>query len=100
MPTARIIFHRLAIKEYRSARAWYKKRSPRTAERFCAAVDHATERAAADFAALSVLAARFRSIRVKRFPYQLILEAKSPSTITVLAVAHTSRRTGYWRHRK
>jgi hypothetical protein len=39
---------------------------------------------------------RFRL--VDRFPYQIVLELRRESVL-VLAVAHTSRRPGYWRRR-
>ena len=43
MPTMEVIFHRLAAREYRSARDWYAERSPDVAEQFRIAVDRAVE---------------------------------------------------------
>jgi mRNA-degrading endonuclease RelE of RelBE toxin-antitoxin system len=39
-----------------------------------------------------------RRFRVKNFPYLLIYKIKQ-QTIFVLAVAHTSRKPGYWKNR-
>jgi len=39
-------------------------------------------------------------VRVNRFPYLLIFGEQSPNVVMVVAVAHTSRRPGYWRHRR
>ena len=41
----------------------------------------------------------FRRARVKRFPYVVVFEVR-PDEILVVAVAHASRRPGYWRRRK
>jgi hypothetical protein len=49
--------------------------------------------------ALPVLSGPYRWVRVRRFPYLLIFRRKSPEVIVIVAVAHTSRRPGYWRRR-
>ncbi len=99
MPTTEVIFHRLAAREYRSARDWYAERSPDVAEQFRTAVDRAVERIAADPNALPPLGAKYRRVRVIRFPYALVFRQLAPQTIKVVAIAHTSRRPGYWRRR-
>ncbi len=38
----KVVFHRLAIREYLQARRWYAERSQSAAERFKAAVEIAT----------------------------------------------------------
>ena len=40
-----------------------------------------------------------RRLSMRRFPYSLIYTV-SDDEILILAVAHHSRRPGYWRHRK
>jgi len=42
---------------------------------------------------------RVRSRRVKRFPYAIIYELREKECV-VVAVAHSSRRPGYWRSRR
>jgi plasmid stabilization system protein ParE len=42
---------------------------------------------------------RLRQGSLRRFPYKVIFEVKSEEKLLVLAVAHTSRRPGYWQDR-
>ena len=100
MPTSEVTFHRLAAREYRAARDWYRQRSVETAERFCFAVDRAASRIASDIDALPTLTGAYRYARVNRFPYVLIFRQTAPGVVMVVAVAHTSRRPGYWRGRR
>ena len=98
MPTT-VVFHRLAAREYRNSRDWYAARSDSVAERFRIAVDRAVARVEAEADALPVHSGPYRWVRVRRFPYLLIFRRKSPEVIVIVAVAHTSRRPGYWRRR-
>jgi hypothetical protein len=97
--TVAVVFHRLAAKEARTARKWYEQRSPEAAERFHAAVVHATGKIREDVGTHPVGKSQFRYVRVGRFPYCLIYCLESPSTAKVVAVMHFRRRPGYWRHR-
>ena len=86
MPQPQIVFHRLAAKEYRSARDWYAARSVDVAERFRIAVDRATGRIATQREILARLGRKYRWVRVSRFPYLLILrEARSRGIWAVTA---------------
>ena len=100
MPTSNVVFHRLAAREYRSARDWYVARSTEVAKRFHASVDRAVDRIAAQAESLPRLLGEYRYVRVGRFPYLLIFRQIAGKEIVILAVAHTSRRPGYWRRRK
>jgi toxin ParE1/3/4 len=44
------------------------------------------------------LARPFRRARISRFPYVVVFDLR-PDEIVVIAVAHTSRKPGYWRNR-
>lgn len=44
------------------------------------------------------LARRFRRARVSRFPYVVVFYSRQDKVV-IVAVAHTSRRPGYWRNR-
>ena len=99
MPSFHVLFHRLAIREYRLARNWYREQSVEVAERFAVAIDQAVSRIATRADMLPTLTASSRYIRVSRFPYILIFRFVDDDTVMVVAVAHTSRRPGYWRHR-
>ena len=98
--TAAVVFHRLAAKEYRSARDWYAQRSAQAAQQFTVAVDRAVDRIAQRTVSLPVLAEPNHYARVAGFPYVLVFRPLEPEIMIVLAVAHTSRRPGYWRRRK
>ncbi len=100
MPQTEVVFHRLAAREYRLARDWYAARSADVAERFRAAVDRAVDRVSTKRAMLARLGTSYRWVRVKRFPYVLIFREVSPDLVRIVAVAHTSRRPGYWRRRR
>ena len=92
-------FHRLAANELRAASHWYAKRSPETAVRFELAVEAAVMRIRTDPDALPIERRHLRWVRVRRFPYRLIFEHREPQRLVVIAVAHASRRPGYWRRR-
>ena len=100
MAGALVGFHRLAAREYRKARDWYKARSPETALRFVQSVDRAMNRIAASPDALPGLAGDYRYVRITGFPFVLIFRSANTNSVTVFAVAHTSRRPGYWRRRR
>jgi plasmid stabilization system protein ParE len=100
MPASRVLFHRLAAGEYHSAREWYRERSVEVAKRFCMAVGRAADRIAADADSLPALTGTYRYARVDRFPYVLVFRRLDAHVVVVVAVAHTSRRPGYWRRRR
>jgi plasmid stabilization system protein ParE len=94
-----VIFHRLAAKEYQKARAWYARRNPAAAQRFqdevnrvVLLIDQAPNQGA-------VYRGPFRWMRLRRYPYVLYYAEASPAQVTVFAVAHGSRRPGYWLRR-
>lgn len=99
MPASQVIFHRLAAREYREARDWYRQRSLAVEQRFRVAVDRAVSRIVIDAESLPVLAKAYRYVRVARFPYVLVVRRLDGDAVMVVAVAHTSRRPGYWRRR-
>ena len=57
------------------------------------------ERISGEPDALPPLGIKYRWVRVSRFPYVLVFRELTPKTVKVVAVAHTSRRPGYWRRR-
>ncbi len=100
MPISRIRFHRLAAREYRSARDWYWERSPTVAHRFIMAVDRAADRIVANAESLPALTGAYRYVRVAGFPYVLVFRRIEADLVKIVAVAHTSRHPRYWRHRQ
>ena len=100
MPALSVAFHRLAAAEYRSARDWYADRSADVARDFCIALDQAVSRISSRSEFLPKLGPVYGWTRVRGFPYMLVFRQRSPQSIMVMAVAHTSRRPRYWRGRR
>ena len=95
-----IDFHDLARTELRSAQQWYRMKSREAAARFQMRVELAIERIAKDPASLPRIGRHHHSIRVSRFPYVLVFRVREEGSAFVVAVAHTSRRSGYWNRRR
>lgn len=91
----RVAYHRLAAKELIDSALFYEHRRAGFGEEFLAAAE----------AALAFIRAHpesgrpgphgTRSHPAKRFPFRLIYEVQ-PDRIWIVAVAHLSRRPGYW----
>ena len=96
MPTKSVTLHDEAAADYDAAFDWYLVRSPKAAVRF----DEAVARALSEIARAPQRWPRgsygTRRFLLRGFPYLLIYRENSPDAIQVLAVAHTSRRPGYW----
>ena len=96
MPTDRTEFHEEAAAEYDAAFDWYLGRSLDAALKFDAEVERAL---AQIFQAPQRWASGSHSTRrflLRQFPFVLIYRELPSAAIQVVAVAHTSRRPGYW----
>jgi plasmid stabilization system protein ParE len=87
-----------AIAEAREARLWYAARSPLAAARFMAELDQAVARASTAPDTWSAYLHGTRAVRLGRFPHLLVFRTLEKA-VQVIAVAHPSRRPGYWRRR-
>lgn len=95
-----VSFHRLARREYLSARRWYAGNgSVELAESFQEEVDRSVQTILNDPQALPTYENDFRWIRLRRFPYVPYCRILDDGNVVVLAVAHARRRPGYWRRR-
>ena len=94
-----IDFHPLAVAELRQALRWYHTKSPRTARRFFEQIQSAIGRLAADPSSYPLIRPGFHYVRVSKFPFVLVYQIRSEKDVFVAAVAHTSRRSGYWKRR-
>ena len=98
----RIRFHEGARSEFLAAAEWYESERPGLGDEFLHQIDKALETIAAQPRAWPTLATRrgtdFRRFAVPRFPYSVIFAAREKE-LFVLAVAHGSRRPGYWTDR-
>ena len=100
MAPAAILFHRLARREYQKAFAWYAHRTLQAALSFENDVTGALQRIAANPNRWPVFQGLDRFVQVKRYSYVLYYRIVDPTLVLIMAVAHTSRRSGYWRRRK
>ena len=94
----RVVYHRLAGNEFVRSALYYERRRRFIGDAFINAVELAVGelqrypnigRAEKNDA---------RSIKVRRFPFRLVYQIQ-PDRIWIVAVAHLSRRPGYWRRR-
>jgi toxin ParE1/3/4 len=99
VPTRRIEFHDEAGAEYDAAFDWYLERSPDAAFRFDAEVDRALTQIAAAPRRWASGPFSTRRFLLRGFPYVLVYREQAAEKIQIIAVAHTSRKPGYWRKR-
>jgi toxin ParE1/3/4 len=99
MSAVTITFHRLAAQEFRQARSSYARRSQRAALRLIQAIDTVLQQIAEDPKRWPLYDDRHRWVKTKKLPYLLLYRPTGEDRLTVVAVAHTSRRPGYWRRR-
>ena len=95
----RVVYHRLAASEFVEASVFYEKRRPLLGDRFMAAVDMAREAVRENPARGRPEKSGLRSFKVRRFPYRLFYEEQE-DRLWIVAVAHLSRRPGYWVRRR
>ena len=62
-----VVFHHLAAREYREARAWYQTRSPAAAERFRVEFDRVVQRIRDAPLAGAIFRDEIRWMRLRRF---------------------------------
>ena len=90
-----VIFHRLALSEYRRAIGWNRAQNIDVARRFVNAVEDSVERIRRYPALGSPCFGQYRWVRVKKFKYMLYHRQLSHSLVMIYAVAHAHRRPGY-----
>ena len=91
-------FHPEASSEAIEAYAWYFERDPGAAVAFDSELDRSLRRALDFPEAGRPSLYGTRATRLSNFPFHLIYRPSGP-VLRVIAVAHTSRRPGYWRGR-
>jgi plasmid stabilization system protein ParE len=96
---ANVLIADVAEEEYTDSLKWYAERSRRAAEGFEAEFAHALEAIAAHPDRYPLCDDRHRFYLLRRYPFQIIYRQTSDDRWLVVAVAHTSRRPGYWLNR-
>jgi plasmid stabilization system protein ParE len=95
----KLLIAEAAEEEYTDSLSWYAERTRRAAEGFEAEFERALESIAAHPERYPLCDDRHRFFLLKRYPFQVIYRQSSEERWLVVAVAHTSRRPGYWRNR-
>lgn len=85
-----------AEQDYTESLRWYAQRSKRAAEGFQIEFSRALEAIAADPGAYPLCDDRHRFYLLRRYPFQIIYRVVAEDQPLIVAVAHTSRRPGYW----
>jgi len=98
VPAKIVELHEEAASEYGAAFDWYLDRSPDAARRFDAEFERALGEIAHAPQRWASGSHDTRRFLLRKFPFLLIYRERL-SDIQVLAVAHTSRRPGYWKER-
>ena len=93
-----IQFHPDAVTEMSEAALFYEERQPGLGERLLHAIEEALDAVKTHPALCRADKRGRRKYRIRRFPYLLIYKA-TPQMIVILAIAHTSRKPGYWKGR-
>jgi toxin ParE1/3/4 len=96
---AKVGLHEEAGAEYDAAFDWYLERSEETAIRFSGEVERALADIGRSPQRWAAGSHRTRSYLLRKFPYVLVYRELASNDIQVVAVAHTSRRPGYWKSR-
>ena len=94
----RVRFVGPARAEFLAEVAYYHQAQPGQGARFAAAIEEATARALTFPLSGSPSEPNVRRVAVKNFPFSVVYRPERDG-IVVFAVAHHSRRPGYWRGR-
>jgi plasmid stabilization system protein ParE len=99
MPNNAVEFHGEAVVEYDAAFDWYLARSPEAALKFDAEVDRALSQILQAPRRWASGPYQTRKFLLRQFPFTVIYRERASANLQVLAIAHTSRKPGYWRPR-
>lgn len=94
-----IDFHAEALEELRQATVYYETQLPGLGLDLYVEVSAALDRIREHPHIGSLIKSRFRRVVLNRFPFSIVYRLSGSSSAVILAVAHHSRRPGYWRAR-
>jgi plasmid stabilization system protein ParE len=100
MAPAAILFQRLARREYDEAVRWYARRNAQAARGFENEANRALQLISANPNGWPVYQGSDHFFRLRRYSYVLYYRIVDPTRVLIMAVAHISRRPGYWRRRR
>lgn len=99
MPASPPEFHEEASAEYDAAFDWYLERSPKAAEKFDDEMDRALSQITEAPHRWAAGPRRTRRFLLRKFPFIVTYRQIASGVIQIIAVAHTSRKPGYWKSR-
>lgn len=92
-------FHREAEQELLEAELWYRERNEVAARSFALEIDHAILAICEAHLRWALGTRGERRFVLDHFPYTIMYRVKADHAF-ITAVAHQSRRPGYWHHRR
>jgi toxin ParE1/3/4 len=95
---AEVIFHPDAAAEYQASLMWYRARSPRVAAGFREEVERTLDTIAERPDFYPWYDEDHRYAVLHRYPFSIVYQATANS-ISIIAVAHASRKADYWQDR-
>lgn len=98
MTASSFSFHPAAIEEGILAARWYRDRSPLAAKRFVAELNQVIDSIFEAPHRWPRSARGTRKLKLPCFPF-LVIYREADGAVLILAVAHGSRRPGYWKSR-
>jgi plasmid stabilization system protein ParE len=91
--------HEEAAIEYDEAFDWYLQRSPDAARKFDAEVNRAFTEIVQSPHRWAVGTNSTRRFLLRQFPFTVIYRERVWGEIQIIAIAHVSRKPGYWKQR-
>ena len=99
MASKSLRLHPGAEDEYLAALGWYQDRSPIAAQEFQTAVRQAGESIRKAPQRWPFYFGRFQKYTLRQFPFSIVYQ-EMLSEVVIFAIAHASRKPGYWRNRE
>lgn len=93
-----VVFLEQALVELRQAAKWYDQQQAGVGEQFLQAVGQGRDRLLHDPSARPIASKGIYRQFIGQFPFDLLYRVR-PTQIQIVAVAHHSRKPGYWRRR-
>jgi len=94
----RFRFHREASEDFRNAIRWYREHSPKAATEFRRAVSDVFQHIVQAPQRWPEYLYGTRRFVLHRFPFSIVY-LDDPDVLSIVAVAHSKRKPGYWKQR-
>ena len=98
MSSKQFRFHPEARKEFREAILWYRDRNPNVATEFRISISDAVRQVARDPHRWLKYLHGTRRFVLGRFPFSIVY-LDAAELVSIVAVAHSKRKPGYWKRR-